>query len=153
MRGSTASRISGVMIIPLRQIVDERGAVLHMLRADSPLFQGFGEIYFSEVNAGVIKAWKRHRLMIQHFAVPHGRIKLVLFDDRTGSDTRGTVEVLEMGRPDCYDLVRLPAGLWYGFQGISDSASLLANCTNLPHDPAESERLPEDSQEIPYNWP
>ncbi len=144
--------IRGVIIAPLKQIMDERGAVLHMLRADSALFRGFGEVYFSEVNAGVVKAWKRHKLMTQHFAVPYGRIKLVLFDDRTDSDTCGTVEGLELGRPDRYSLVCVPSGLWYGFQGISHGSSLLANCADLPHDPTESEHLPCDSPSIPYKW-
>ena len=49
--------IEGVRITPLRQIPDERGTVMHMLRADAPHFEGFGEIYFSWVYPGAIKAW------------------------------------------------------------------------------------------------
>ena len=30
---------------------------MHMLRADAPHLQGFGEIYFSTVNPGAIKGW------------------------------------------------------------------------------------------------
>ena len=71
--------LDGVTVTPLKRIADERGAVLHMLRADDPLFEGIGEIYFSVVRAGVIKAWKRHSRMIQHFAVPSGNIRLVIF--------------------------------------------------------------------------
>ena len=149
---SASVRICGLTVTSLKQIVDERGAVLHMLRSDSELFHGFGEIYFSEVLSGTVKAWKCHRRMTQYFAVPHGRIKLVLFDDRDNSDTQGTVDVLELGRPDRYCLVRIPPGLWYGFQGIAAGPSLLANCTDLPHDPSESDRLPENATVIPYRW-
>ena len=85
--------IEGVVIQPLRQICDERGKVMHMLRADSELFQGFGEIYFSVVNHGVIKAWHLHRQMTLNYAVVFGMIKLVLYDDRDNSPTRG--ELLE----------------------------------------------------------
>jgi len=39
--------IHGVKIIPLRQVVDERGKIMHMLKATDPHFIKFGEIYFS----------------------------------------------------------------------------------------------------------
>ena len=37
--------IEGVIITPLKQIEDERGKVMHMLREDSKVFERFGEIY------------------------------------------------------------------------------------------------------------
>ena len=49
--------INGVVITPLRQIADERGKVMHMLRNDAVHFSAFGEIYFSCVYPGAIKAW------------------------------------------------------------------------------------------------
>lgn len=143
--------IAGVVIHPLRQIRDERGAVLHMLRADAPHFEGFGEIYFSQVLPGAIKAWKRHREMIQNFAVPVGRIKLVIYDDRPDSPTRGKLQELIVGS-DHYGLVRIPPGVWYGFQGIAEGPSTLANCATLAHDPLESERLDAHAETIPYRW-
>jgi dTDP-4-dehydrorhamnose 3,5-epimerase len=142
----------GVVVEPLRQIADERGAVLHMLRCDSPWFSRFGEIYFSLVRPGVVKAWKRHRLLTQHFAVPVGRIRLALYDDRPDSPTRGQVQEILLGRPDHYCLVRIPPLLWYGFQGVSEIPALVANCTDLPHDPGESDGLPPDAPDIPYAW-
>ena len=54
--------IDGVIITPLKRIGDERGMVLHMLRRDWAIFEDFGEVYFSTVKFGVIKAWKRHKL-------------------------------------------------------------------------------------------
>lgn len=146
--------IAGVVIRPLRIIADGRGAVLHMLRADWPEFHRFGEIYFSEVAPGAVKAWKRHFRMTQHFAVPVGRIRLVIHDAREGSPTRGQTQVLELGRPDAYVLAVIPPMLWYGFSAIGDRPALLANCADLPHDPAESEQLdPADAEaSIPYLW-
>src|ERR1700744_3933814 len=60
--------IAGLILTPLRQIADERGAVLHMLRADAAEFRGFGECYFSEIRPGVAKAWKRHQRQTQNLA-------------------------------------------------------------------------------------
>ncbi len=143
--------IEGVIVEPLKQICDERGKVMHMLRADSPLFAVFGEIYFSVVNPGVVKAWKRHLEMTQNFAVPVGKIRLVIYDNREFSSTNKKIETLEIGENN-YALVRIPPLLWYGFQGISRVPALIANCTDMPHNPDEVERLDVSDKQIPYNW-
>lgn len=143
--------ISGVIISPLRQIVDERGKVMHMLRSDAPHFSGFGEIYFSVVNPGAIKAWHLHRQMTLNYAVPHGRIKFVLYDDRPESPTRGEVQEFFLG-PDNYNLVTVPPGIWNGFQGIGSEAAIVANCATITHDPAEIDRKDPFDPLIPYDW-
>jgi dTDP-4-dehydrorhamnose 3,5-epimerase len=144
--------IEGVLLVRLRQIADERGRVMHMLRKDSPLFEKFGEVYFSEIMPGVVKAWKRHKQMTQLITVPIGRVRIVIYDDREGSGTFGRSQTIEIGR-DNYQLVKIPPMLWYGFQGISQSPALIANCPNLPHDPAEAEKVTLDDIRIPYQWP
>lgn len=153
MSSPTESFIHQVKLTPLRQIMDERGGVLHWFRSDSPLFKGFGEVYFSEVNPGVVKAWKKHHLTTQHFASPVGRIRLVLFDDRPESPSRGQVEELTLGRPDFYNLVQIPPQIWYGFMGLGDRPSLLANLIDRPYDPTEAENLDPAQGLIPYLWP
>jgi dTDP-4-dehydrorhamnose 3,5-epimerase len=80
--------IDGVIVTPLRQICDERGKVMHMLRSTDPHFQKFGEIYFSGVYPGAIKAWHIHKVMTLNYSVPHGRIKFVLYDERPNSPRR-----------------------------------------------------------------
>lgn len=146
------SKIEGVVISSLKQIEDERGAVLHMLRSDSPLFSKFGEMYFSLLNLGVVKAWKRHKVMTQRIAVPLGRVRLVLFDDRPKSSTKDKIEEVILGRPDRYYLVSIPPLVWYGFRGISKMPALLANCPDLPHDDNELEKLAVSNDYIPYDW-
>ena len=143
--------IEGVVIQKLKQIFAERGKVMHMLRSDSPLFTKFGEIYFSVVNPGMVKAWKKHEKMTQHFAVPVGRIRLVLHDAREGSASRGKIEVIEIGE-DNYCLVKIPPNLIYGFKGISSTPALVANYTDMPHDPDEVEQIDIEDNQIPYNW-
>ena len=146
------SGIDGVIAAKLRQISDNRGSVLHMLRSDEPDFVRFGECYFSEVLPGAIKAWKRHRVQTQNLAVPVGRIRLVIYDDRKGSTTWGEVLNLELGRPDAYLRLLIPPGLWYGFSCIGARPALLANCADLPHDPTESEVRMFNDPAIPYAW-
>jgi dTDP-4-dehydrorhamnose 3,5-epimerase len=145
-------RIEGVTLTPLRQIGDERGAVLHMLRSDAPEFSRFGECYFSELLPNAVKAWKRHRLQTQNLAVPVGRVRFVIFDGREQSATHGVVDVFELGRPDAYARLSIPPGLWYGFACIGSTPALVVNCADMPHDPREGEQLPTDDPSIPYVW-
>lgn len=143
--------IDGVVIQALKQFPDERGTVLHMMRNDNPFFDNFGEIYFSEIFSGVIKAWKWHSKMTQFFAVPVGCIQLILFDDRVGSPTNGNVMELTTGREN-YLLIKIPPQVWYGFKGISDGPALLANCADFPHTPGESQKKPLNDPDIPFVW-
>jgi dTDP-4-dehydrorhamnose 3,5-epimerase len=143
--------IEGVTLLPLRRLEDERGAVLHMLRADAAHFQGFGEIYFSTVHPGAVKAWRRHRRMTLQVAVPVGTVRLVLYDDRPASSTRGLLQELETGERD-YRLVIVPPEIWYGFQGIGEATALIANCASHPHDESEVERLDPETDALPYRW-
>ncbi|MCC6133519.1 MAG: dTDP-4-dehydrorhamnose 3,5-epimerase family protein [Acidobacteria bacterium] len=143
--------IHGVKVVPLRQIPDERGRILHMLRSDDAHFEKFGEIYFSMVYPGIVKAWHRHSVMSLNYAVPMGTIKLVLYDDRPDSPTNGNVQELFLGDGH-YALAHIPPGIWNGFKGLGTSASLVANCASHPHDPHEIERLDPLSGAIPYDW-
>ncbi len=149
--------IEGALYQPLRVIPTPGGPVLHMLRAGSPLLPdfagGFGEIYFSEVFPGAVKAWKRHTRQTQLFAVPMGLLRIVLYDDRPASPTRGALVERRLGRPDEYGLLRIPPLVWYGFTAEGSAPALICNCADMPHDPAEGERLAPDDPAIPYAWP
>lgn len=143
--------IQGVEVVPLRKIVDERGMVMHMLRADAPHFERFGEIYFSVVNPGAIKGWHRHSRMTINYACVAGTIKLALYDERDGSPTRGELQELFLG-DHSYVLVKVPVGVWNGFKGVGVQPAIVANCATIPHDPGEVERLDPFSERIPYDW-
>lgn len=143
--------IAGVKITLLRQFLDERGKVMHMLKVGDPAFQQFGEIYFSCVYPGAIKGWHIHREMTLNYAVPHGHIKFVLYDERPASPTRGEVQEIFMG-PDNYCLVTVPPMVWNGFKGIGNETAVVANCATIPHSPDEIERRDPFDPSIPYDW-
>jgi len=143
--------IDGVKLTPLKQFCDERGKVMHMLRNDSPVFQSFGEIYFSCVWPGAIKAWHLHKRMTLNYAVPFGNIKFVLYDDRPESPTKGKVQEVFLG-PDNYQLVTVPPLVWNGFKGVGTVAAIVANCATIPHDPDEIIRRDPFDAAVPYDW-
>jgi dTDP-4-dehydrorhamnose 3,5-epimerase len=145
------SAIEGLRVTPLLRIPDERGAILHMLRADDSHFEGFGEIYFSMVYPGAVKAWHLHKRMTLNYAVPVGVVKLACYDDRPESPTRGTVAELFVGELN-YALVTIPPGVWNGFKGVGSAPALVANCATVPHDPDEIVRRDPSDRDIPYDW-
>jgi dTDP-4-dehydrorhamnose 3,5-epimerase len=91
--------------------------------------------------------------MIINYAVPVGGIKLVLYDDREGSASRGTLEEHYLGAGiGNYALMKVPIGVWNGFKGIGVGPALVANCASIPHDPTEITRLDPFDPSIPYDW-
>ena len=147
--------IEGAFIQPLSVISTSGGPVLHFLRKEyalMPFQKDFGEIYFSEVYPGEVKAWKRHTRQNQLFAVPYGLLRIVLYDTRNGSKTQNNLIELILGRPDNYMLLRIPNQVWYGFSAEGNTSALICNAADIPHDPNESERLPADSNRIPYTF-
>ena len=89
--------------------------------------------------------------MILNYAVVHGMIKLVLYDDRENSPTKNEVQEIFLGE-DNYSLVTIPANVWNGFKGIGTKDSIVANCATIPHDPEEIVRMDPFENNIPYNW-
>ena len=143
--------IDGVIITLLRQIFDERGKIMHMLREDSPVYSRFGEIYFFWSHPGAIKAWHLHKKMTLNYAVIYGEIKFVLFDDRVGSSTKGVIQGLFLS-PENYVLITVLPLIWNGFKGIGTKTSIVANFATLPHNLDEIERKPAFDAGIPYDW-
>ena len=141
--------IEGVNCRLLKKIPDDRGVVWHMLKKSDPAFDQFGEIYFTSVYQGVIKAWHRHRQMALNYACIVGAVKVVLVDGRDQSATKGQVEEYWLGE-DNYCLLHIPKGVTNGMIGISHKLSVVANLASLEHDPTEMDRI--DLNEIDYDW-
>jgi dTDP-4-dehydrorhamnose 3,5-epimerase len=143
--------IDGVKTTPLRQIVDERGKIMHMMKKDSEIFEKFGEIYFSTINPGFIKAWHLHKEATLNYACVKGKVKLVLLDDRKDSSTFGQYQELMLSPKD-YFLVTIPPFIWNGFKGLDDSESIIANCLTLPHNEKEMVRKNMFDKSFSYKW-
>jgi len=143
--------IQDVTITPLKVIEDDRGKVMRMMRRDDAGFERFGEVYFSVVNPGVVKGWKKHLRMTQNMAVPSGNVRIVLYDGREGSSTKGEVVEIETGA-DNYQLVKIPPLVWYSFGAGGDMPALVANCTDMVHDPGEGVVCDLSDGSIPYDW-
>ncbi len=143
--------IHDVKITPLKIIADDRGKVMHMLRSDDKIFQKFGEIYFSTIYKNKIKAWHLHKESTLNYVCVKGIVKLVLFDDRSESKSKGEIQEITMSK-DNYSLVTIPKNIWNGFKGIGEDESIVANCLTLPHNEMEMVRVDPFSDKINYDW-
>ena len=150
MQKKTGS-IQGVIVAPRKKIVDDRGAIFHMLKATDPEFEKFGEIYFSKIHPGVIKAWHHHSKMTLNYYVVVGSIQLGLWDGRKDSPTFGVQQTVYMDE-QLPQIVTVPPGVWNGFKGLGDKSSIVANCATIPHDPEEITRKPWNDPEFGYSW-
>ena len=141
--------IQGLRLSPLNIIQVSGGNVFHALKSSDASFNGFGEAYFSSVEYGAIKAWKRHREMTLNLVVPSGSIQFVVFDDRQTSSNKGVYYnvILSMNN---YCRLTIPPMVWFGFQGIETGTNLLLNVANIQHDPQESDRKQID--DIRFDW-
>jgi len=144
-------KIKGVVIKPLKRIPDERGTIMHGVRKDTMLNE-FGEVYFKKLYKGVINGWHVHEKLILNYICIHGMIKLVLYDMRKDSRTRGSLQEIFIG-DDNYCLVHIPPGIANGSKGLHAPFSILCNVASEPHDPKiKYKRVDLHSKEIPYDW-
>lgn len=146
------TNIKDLLLKELTQIKDSRGDILHMIKSSDKIFKKFGEIYFSEIKPGEIKAWKLHNLQTQNITVPSGRVLFIVYDDRINSPTYKNIFKIEIGRPDSYLLLTIPPGLWYGFKSKCTHSAIVANFTEIPHDINESKKKAINENLCDINW-
>jgi dTDP-4-dehydrorhamnose 3,5-epimerase len=145
--------IDGVTVRKLRSIPDERGRLMEILRADDPEFSKFGQVYVTTAYPGVVKAWHSHKLQDDNMTVLSGMVKIVLYDDRADSPTKGVVNEFFIGKHNRV-LLHIPKFVWHGFKCISAREAMIVNivteCYNYER-PDEYRKPPHDS-DIPYDW-
>jgi len=143
--------IDGVIVRPLRRIPDERGTIMHGVSRDN-LLNPFGEVYFKKLYFDVINGWHKHESLIINYICISGMIKLVLFDMREDSQTKGKLQEIFLG-DDNYCMVHIPPGIANGSKGIGRPSSIMTNIASEPHDPnIKYQRIDPHSGEIPYDW-
>ena len=77
-----------VILTPMKRFKTDAGDVLRVLRCEDEGFAEFGEAYFTWVDTGAVKAWKRHNVMIMNLIVPLGGVKFVFSCDLKGLSNR-----------------------------------------------------------------
>jgi len=137
----------------LRATPDERGRLREMIRADDPFFRKFGQSYLTAAFPGVVKGWHYHKVQWDHFVVVKGMMKIVLYDARDGSPTKGLVNEFFMGEHQpC--ILQIPPYVYHGFKCVSETEALVVNFTTDVYDYAKPDefRVHPHENDIPYDW-
>lgn len=145
--------IDGVKIKRLKVIPDERGRLMEILRSDDGVFIKFGQVYMTTVYPDVVKAWHYHKKQLDNFVCIKGMVKLVLYDSRDNSSTRGELNEFFIGEHNP-ELIQIPAGILHGFKCIGGDEAIVINCPTEVYNRAEPDefRIDPHTGGIPYNW-
>ena len=145
--------IHGVVTKKLKVIPDERGRLMEILRSDDEMFTKFGQVYITTAYPGVVKGWHYHKKQTDHFTVVKGMIKLVLYDGRDDSSTKGEINEFFIGEHNPM-LVKIPPLVMHGFKCISQEEAI---CINIPtelynYNQPDEFRVDPHKNDIPYHW-
>ena len=151
--------INGVIVKELKALVDDRGFLMEMLRADDHCFERFGQVYMTGCKRGVVKGWHYHKEQTDNFVCVLGRALVVLYDPRDGSPTKGQVEEYYLEAPPATAhkpiLLQIPTYVFHGFTASGCEEARIINVPTLPYryDQPDEFRFPWNSRDIPYQWP
>jgi dTDP-4-dehydrorhamnose 3,5-epimerase len=145
--------IEGVKAKKLKVIPDERGRLMEIFRCDDESFVKFGQVYLSTTYPGVVKGWHYHKLQTDNIACVKGMLKLVLYDNRENSATKGEVNEFFLGEHNPM-LVQVPKGVYHGWKCVSESEAFVINCPTEPYNYSQPDehRLDPHKNDIPYKW-
>jgi dTDP-4-dehydrorhamnose 3,5-epimerase len=147
--------IEGVRIKKCNWMVDDRGQLTELLRADDEMFQGFGQSYITTCDIStykpIIKAWHCHERQYDNFTVIRGKLKLVLYDDREGSSTKNDFQevILDAYQPQ---VVQIPPLVWHGFMALGDEPAWVLNIPSQPYNSKNPDEIRRSLYELEYDW-
>ena len=145
--------IEGVSVKKLKVIPDERGRLMEILRTDDKEFSKFGQVYVTTAYPGVVKAWHYHKLQDDNMTVLKGMAKIVLYDARKASPTKGVINEFFVGDHN-HILIHIPKLIWHGFKCMSEQETMIVNIVTKCYNYEEPDeyRKPTHGSDIPYDW-
>lgn len=145
--------INGVLVKKLKVIPDERGRLMEILRSDDEMFSRFGQVYMTTAYPGVVKGWHYHKKQFDNMAVVKGMMKIVLYDSREDSPTKGEVNEFFAGEHNPI-LVHIPPFVYHGFKCVSPGEAIVVNTPTETYNYEEPDefRVHPHKNDIPYNW-
>ncbi|TES92691.1 MAG: dTDP-4-dehydrorhamnose 3,5-epimerase [Candidatus Cloacimonadota bacterium] len=145
--------IDGVSIKKLKVIPDERGRLMEILRNDDEIYKKFGQVYMTTAYPGVVKGWHYHKIQSDNMCVVKGTMKIVLYDSRDNSPTKGEVNEFFPGihKPI---LIHIPVFVYHGFKCIGEEEAIVVNVPTerYNYDNPDEYRIEPHSIDVPYDW-
>ena len=157
--------IEGVQTLALTRFTDDRGFFLEIFRsraahdAAKPLAEFFRGVDTAQMNYSIVDIDGHIKGLHYHlkqddiwFFPPPSKAKVVLYDIRKDSPTRGATQVVVAGGGKDL-LVRIPAGVAHGYRPLTNPCALLYFVTEA-FDPAKPDeyRIPWDHPAVKDLW-
>jgi dTDP-4-dehydrorhamnose 3,5-epimerase len=101
-----------------------------------------------------VSAWHMHRAQTDQIVPVAGMIRVVLYDPRENSPSKGRVDVFNLS-PMRPTLLLIPPGIWHGVQNmIASDFSSFINLFDRPYEHSDPDewRLPLRNDQIPYEF-
>jgi dTDP-4-dehydrorhamnose 3,5-epimerase len=114
------------------------------------------EVYLTETREGLVKAWHFHRCQTDRFTAVRGTLRVVLYDDRANSPTRGGWHEVVLDPDRAHRQLLIPPGVVHGWKNIGQGTAAILNCVtdewNNWND--EFRRGPHDgpAEGVPFDW-
>lgn len=144
--------IKGVEFKELTTHADDRGFFREVIRATDGCFkEGFGQLSHSLVYGGVVKAWHGHKKQIQWNYVASGLLNVVLYDDRSDSQTYKEKMEFLVGENQQSKVYVFPPGVLHGYRCASGSANVIY-VTSGTYDLSDEVRVSCDSLNTVFDW-
>jgi dTDP-4-dehydrorhamnose 3,5-epimerase len=146
--------MAGVELVRLAGHHDHRGSLTAFLDPRRPFWREpivYG--YAITIRPGRIKGWGMHRLQHDRYWLPSGQLRVVLYDDREGSATRGRFEQFHFTDASP-GLLRIPPGVWHADQNWGDRDAVILNFPTVAYDAANPDkyRIDPHAGVIPFDW-
>lgn len=135
--------MDGIILTSLKQIYHPKGNIFHAMKKSDIGFSSFGEAYFSTINKGDIKGWKKHTEMVLNLVVPIGEIEFIVYDEN--SKEFFSVKLSSSN----YQRLTIKPNFWVAFRGLGEY-NMLLNLASIEHNPQEAINI--DLNEIKYEW-
>lgn len=145
--------IHDVIVRTLTTHSDDRGYFREVVREDDNLLRHFGQSSVTKTYPGVIKAFHWHNDQDDVWYVVDGMARVVLYDRRDGSPTRGCTQVVYAGE-DNPVVILIPTGVAHGYQVLGNKPVVLFYHVTRAYDPAhpDEQRIPFDDPQIGFDW-
>ncbi len=145
--------IEGVRTKPLKWLRDDRGRLMEVLRCNDDIFRGFGQVYITCCNPGVVKGWHFHEHQDDSFIPLAGTLRVGLYDAREGSSTKGNTAEYIL-KPEDPFILQIPRGVVHGFECIGETEAMVMNVPNMPYSREHPDELRIDpfKNDIPFKW-
>jgi len=134
----------------LKVITHEKGSIRKMIDKNDTCFEGFGEIYMSDIKFRCIKGWKLHTNKTSNLIVVHGYVNIVAWSPERPNLFNSYYLGLLENKNYNYSRITIGPNIWFAFMGLHKPISRVLNLSNTLNSETISRTM--DIKDVNYKW-